>query len=71
MYYYQFKRNNLGSLSLIGKFNDKYDLQFNNGGVWYSEEEIESVKDNFLVSNQRIVKNGKTWLKNNKNKKTK
>lgn len=69
MHYYQFKRTNLGNLVFIGKFNDKYDLQFNNGSVWYSEKEIESIKDNFLASNQRVVKNGKTWLKNNNLKK--
>jgi hypothetical protein len=70
MNYFQFKRTNQNNLVLIGKFSDKYDLCFDNGNVWISENEIESIKDNFLVKHQRVVKNGKTWYKNHVNKKT-
>lgn len=70
MNYFKFKRTNSGNLVFIGKFMDKFNLDFNDGGVWYSTEEIETIKDNFLVANQRVVKNGKTWLKNHNFKKT-
>jgi hypothetical protein len=69
MNYFQFKRTNQCNLVLIGKFSDKYDLSFDNGNVWISENEIENIKDNFLVKHQRVVKNGKTWYKNYLNKK--
>ena len=65
MNYFKFKRNNIGSLILIGKFSDKYNLDFNDGGVWYSENEIKNVKDYFMVKKNRVVKSGKTWLINN------
>jgi hypothetical protein len=67
MYYYKFKRSNLGKLHFIMKCSDKYEIDFNNG-VFYSENEIENVSDLFLVPKMRVVKSGKTWL-NNFNKK--
>lgn len=61
MYYYKFKRNKLGQLHFITKCDDKYEIDFNNG-VFYSENEIKSIKDLFLTHKMRVVKNGKTWF---------
>jgi hypothetical protein len=64
MNYFKFKRTNVGSLILIGKFSYEYYSESNDGGVMYSENEIENVKDDFIVNKNRVVKSGKTWLIN-------
>jgi hypothetical protein len=62
MYYYKFAKRTNGTLKYIFKVNDKHNINFNDGCVYYSENDIEKVKDLFTVSKMRIVKNGKTWL---------
>jgi hypothetical protein len=69
MNYFKFKRTNVGSLILIGKFSYEYYSESNDGGVMYSENEIENVKDDFIVNKNRVVKSGKTWLINYNKKK--
>ena len=64
MNYFKFKRTNVGSLILIGKFSYEYYSESNDGGVMYSENEIENVKDDFIVNKNRVVKSGKTCLIN-------
>jgi len=63
MIYYKFARRTDGTLKYIFTVNDKYNINFNDGCVYYSDDEIVKVNDLFTVSKMRIVKNGKTWLK--------
>jgi len=61
MNYYKFKRSNNGTLKFIIKVNQKH-ISANDGCVYYSEEEINNIKDFFVVEKMRVVKNGKTWI---------
>ncbi len=63
MIYYKFARRTNGTLKYICSINPKYTIDFNDGCVYYTDEEIVNVKDNFTVGKMRIVKGGKTWLK--------
>jgi hypothetical protein len=63
MIYYKFARRTNGTLKFIFAVNDKYEIPFNDGCVYYSDEEIMKVKDLFTVPKMRIVKSGATWLK--------
>jgi len=63
MHYYKFARRNNGTLKFIFKVDGKYvNLPSTDGCIYYSEEEINNVKDLFVVEKMRIVKSGKTWI---------
>lgn len=63
MHYYKFARRNNGTLKFIFKVDEKHvNLPSTDGCIYYSEEEINNVKDLFVVEKMRIVKSGKTWI---------
>lgn len=63
MIYYKFARRTNGTLKYICSINPKYNIDFSDGCVYYTDEEIVNVKDYFTVDKMRVVKGGKTWLK--------
>ena len=63
MYYYKFARRNNNTLKFISKVDEKYiNIESNDGCIYYSEEEINNIKDFLVVGKMRIVKSGKTWI---------
>jgi hypothetical protein len=64
---YSFYKSSQGNLIIKGMYNIKYkQSEIDNGLVVYTSDEIETIKNVFVVDRLRTVKSGKAFINNKK-----